>query len=117
MDKKALIVSGFTEGRTEHSSEMTQQEAFEMIDHLVKLKPQVIEDDPDNRMRRKIISIAYEMKWAKPGQWATALLGIDNFCKGEHGIYKKELQEHTHDELVKVVSQFGQLYKKYLNGI
>lgn len=116
MQNKAVIVEGFTTGRTTHSNEMTQHEAFEMINHLVELTPGY-ESTPSNKMRRKIISHAYEMKWAKPGDWKKAVTAIDKFCTGENGKYKKILNMHTYDELVKVVSQFGQLYKKYLNAL
>jgi hypothetical protein len=116
-NNKAVMIIGFTEGRTEHSSEMTQQEAFEMIDHLQLLLPDKyspLGGGGENKMRRKIISQAYEMGWAKPGDWKKAVAAIDKFCTGEHGKYKKPLQKHTYAELVQVVSQFGQLYKSYL---
>jgi hypothetical protein len=115
IEHKADIVEGFTEGRTFHSSEMTQQEAFNMIDHLVSLQPlKTVLDDAKNKMRRKIISMAYEMGWAPPGKWKDAIAAIDNFCKGEHSIFKKSLNRHSHKELVQVVSQFEAMYKKHL---
>jgi hypothetical protein len=115
-ENKAVMVSGFTTGRTEHSSQMSQQEAFEMIDHLQLLLPDN-NNTAENKMRRKLISLAYEMQWAKPGDWKKAMQAIDKFCKGDKGVFKKPLNSHTHIELVKVVSQFGQLYKSYLSKI
>lgn len=115
IEHKANIVEGFTEGRTFHSSEMTQQEAFNMIDHLVSLQPlKTVLDDKKNKMRRKIISMAYEMGWAPPGNWKAAVVAINKFCTGTHGIYKKYLNRHSHKELVLLVSQFEQMYKKHL---
>ncbi len=117
MDNKEEIVSGFTDHRTTHSSQMTQQEAFKMIDHLAKYTPlQNVLNDAKNKMRRKIISMAYEMRWAKPGDWQAAVKAIDTFCKGTHGKFKKALNKHTHAELVQLVTQFEQLYKKHLSS-
>ena len=107
-ENKATIVEGFTEGRTIHSSEMTQQEAFEMIDHLVNLASSDKRQTPENKMRRKLISLAYEMRWAKPGDWKKAVQSIDKFCQGEHGKFKKPLNKHNYSELIQLVSQFGQ---------
>lgn len=112
---KANMVFGFTEGRTEHSSEMTDEEAAELIDHLVKSGPSK-KMDAANKMRRKIISQAYEMGWAKPGNWKGAIAAIDKFCTSEKGKFKKRLQEHSYSELVQLVTQFQQLYKKHLNA-
>lgn len=117
MQSKEDIIAGFTEGRTTHSKDMTQHEAFKMIDHLVKMAPlQNVLNDAKNKMRRKIIRMSYEMGWAKPGDWQTATKKIDNFCKGSHGKFKKSLQKHTHKELVELVTQFEQLYKKHLSS-
>lgn len=116
MPQKASLVSAFSNGRSESSKDLSFDEAKDMIDFLQDQRKSVV-GEAANKMRRKVISLAYEMRWAKSGQWATALLAIDNFCKGEHGIYKKELQMHTYKELVMVVTQFESMYKKYLNAI
>jgi hypothetical protein len=116
MHEKANLVNGFTGGRSDSSKDLSFEEAADMIEYLQGERKSV-KSEAANKMRRKVISLAYEMRWAKSGQWATALLSIDNFCKGEHGIYKKELQMHGYNELVQVVTQFESMYKKYLNAL
>lgn len=111
MAEKANIVLGFTDGRSESSRDLTDEEARELIDYLQKEKP----DDACNKMRRKIISLVYEMHWAKAGDWRAAMAAIDKFCLSEKSLFKKALNSHSYGELVQVVSQFEILYKKYLN--
>ena len=111
-DQKASLVLAFT-GRSESSKDLTDAEANQMIEWL--RSKQEKPDDAANKMRRKIISLAYEMHWAKAGDWKAAVESIDKFCISKNAIYKKELNKHSAPELVQVVSQFEMLYKKYLN--
>lgn len=114
MNSKKDLILGFTHGRAESSKDLTEREAAMLIAYLQRQKK---EEDPCNRMRRKIISMCYELRWAKAGDWKTALEKIDSFCEGAKGIYKKKLQTHTYQELVQVVSQFESIYKKYLEKL
>ena len=117
MWQKETLISGFTNGRTAHSSQMSETEAQALIDHLQEQGRDNEKDAINKRMdkmRKKLLSYAYEMKWAKPGDWATALKKIDEFCEGKHGLYKKALQKHSYQELVNVVTQFGNLYISFL---
>ncbi|MES1223382.1 MAG: hypothetical protein ABUT20_48250, partial [Bacteroidota bacterium] len=75
------------------------------------------EDDKSNKMRRKIISLVYEMNWAKPKDWKAAIKSINTFMAGTHSLYNKELNKLTYKELIQVVSQFEQMHIKYLKGI
>ena len=117
MWQKQSLVNNFTGGRTESSSQMTGHEADLLIAYL---QDQCQDNDLNeinnkkDKMRKKILSYAYEMRWAAPGDWAVALEKIDEFCAGAHGIYKKKLQQHSYNELINVVSQFGVLYLKFL---
>src|SRR5665213_2265385 len=119
MAEKANIVLGFTQGRSESSKELTEGEAREMIDWMQSLtpgpSPKKERGDAENKMRRKILSIAYEMHLAKAGDWKTAMFHIDAFCKGPKSLFKKGLNKHSYKELAQVVSQFEMMYKKYLN--
>lgn len=110
-EQKANIILGFSHGRGESSKDLTDAEAQQLINYLQKQKA----PDAANKMRRKIISLAYEMHWAKAGNWKAAVECIDKFCTGPHGIYKKELNKHSYQELVQLVSQFEMMYKKHLN--
>ena len=115
--KQALILS-FTHDRSEHSRDMTPSEISDMISHLEgqsKDNDAVYRNKQMDKMRKKLLSYCYEMRWADPGDWPAAIKKIDEFCSGKHGIYKKALQKHTYEELVNVVTQFGTLYLKALN--
>jgi hypothetical protein len=112
------MVLGFTNGRTSHISEMTDAEALEMAANLqAEINKENEKGKAMNRMRRTVISTAYEMGWATPGDWKTAIQRIDEFNTGSHGKYKKKMQEHSYDELVNLVTQFRQTYKKHLNAL
>lgn len=120
MAEKANIVLGFTQGRSESSKDLTDSEARELINYLQQASPRPLsarggEGEASNKMRRKIISLAYEMHWAKAGDWRAAVAAIDKFCSGEKSLFKKVLNKHSYKELVQVVSQFEMMYKKYLN--
>lgn len=111
--EKADLVLSFTDGRSESSPDMNDSEAIEMINWLQTKQP----EDASNKMRRKIISLAYEMRWAKMGDWKAAVVAIDKFCSSPKGLFKKPLKSHSYNELVQVVTQFKSMYKKYLNKI
>ncbi|SRR5258708_7944221 len=115
--KQSLILS-HTQGRTEHSREMSSTELAGLISYLEEQSQdnnKLYRNKQMDRMRKKVLSYAYEMRWATPGDWATALKEINAFCTGKHGIYKKILQKHSYEELINVVTQFGNLYLKFLS--
>ncbi len=117
---KPDLVCSFTDDRTTHSSEMNDEEATELCNYLQdELNKGTGENEGVrmNRMRRSVISMAYEMGWASAGDWKTALDKINLFSIGKHGKFKKALQDHSYQELVQVVTQFRQLYKKHLKAI
>lgn len=123
MDLKEAIVSGFTNGRTEHISSMHPAEFTAFIRHLQSNLPNA--DAADN-MRRKIISLAHEMGWYKTDTTGKLLFKngkpiidvprIDGWCK-TYGYLKKSLNSYEYAELPKLVSQFTKVYDDYLHKI
>ena len=109
--KEALVLSA-TKGRSGSRRDLTDFEARGLINYLQEEKNKM--PDAANKMRRKIISLAYEMHWAKAGDWKAAVESIDKFCLSKNGMFKKQLNKHTYEELVQVVTQFESMYKKYL---
>lgn len=115
--QKEDLAKSYSKGRTIHISNLTFTEATSLIQYLMD---QCQDNDKAERnrsndlMRRKILSYAYEMQWADPGDWRNAMKVINAFCMGKHGIFKKPLSDHTSKELANVVTQFGELYTKYL---
>lgn len=73
--------------------------------------------DSADKMRKTIISNAYQMKWASPGDWRTAVASIDEFCMSAKGLFKKKLNDHTDQELNKVVTQFKSMTKTFLKQV
>lgn len=110
--KESLVLSA-TKGRSQSRKDLSDFEARGLINFLQQEKNKM--PDAANKMRRKIISLAYEMHWAKAGDWKAAVKSIDTFCLSPKGLFKKELQKHSYAELVQVVTQFEMMYKKYLN--
>ena len=121
----ALVID-FTKNRETSCKNLTDLEAFELIKFLqnkVKtaeysqqkeaINTQKYTYQDGDRMRKKVISIAYQLHWATAGDWRTAIDAIDKFLI-EKGVHKKTLKAHTPAELVKVVTQFEQMLVKDL---
>ena len=117
MEQKANLVLGFSDGKSESSKDLTDAQAKEMITYLQSRQAPSFDgvvEAAANKMRRKLISMAYEMHWAKAGEWKAAVAAIDSFCLSPKGLFKKELQKHNYNELAQAVTQFEMMYKKYL---
>lgn len=115
-DEKENIVSAFTAGRTNSVRKMKESEAAALIGHLVSLDPT---DNSSTKMRNKIISMGYEMRWTKPSSSGVNSIDMDhinNWCISKGYLHKK-LDDYTYKELPKLVSQFEEVYKSYLNSI
>lgn len=118
MQHKRNIIEGASYGRTEHSNELTQQEMAGLIDSLNNQQAQKnFQLDECNRMRRKLISLAYEMRWATPCDWREAVKRIDAFLIGDKGKFHKPLNRLKYDELIHVVTQFNEMYRKYIEKV
>ena len=115
-DEKESIVSTFTGGRTTSVSSMNYNEARALIGHLVSLDPV---ENSTTKMRNKIISMGYEMRWTKAtgsGIHAIDMDHVNNWCISK-GYMHKKLDDYTYSELPKLVSQFEEVYKSYLKAL
>lgn len=129
MSRKADIIASFTQGRTSHSSEMNVDEARVLIGWLrnrnlqgssackVGQNLQGYQPKPGDKMRKRLISMAYELHWASPGDWKAAISALDKFLTSPKSIFKKPLNKHSVTELTKVVTQMEQIYKKHLSMV
>lgn len=120
VEQKEELVYQFTQSREKSSSKMLITECQAMINHLKAIKSGYIskneggkkhdENDPANKMRRKILSICYEMRWTLNG-------GIDweklNAWLYKYGYLKKDLNKYTEAELPTLVTQFENLLKTF----
>lgn len=118
-DMKQEMVFECSHGRTKSSADLSMEECQSLINHLKTIGGQVVqvvhmkpklENTPENRMRRKILSICHEMAWKKDGKldWER----INGFLL-KSGYKHKALGKYTAQELPILVTQFEQLLKDY----
>ncbi|HNP24639.1 MAG TPA: hypothetical protein PKM63_21800 [Panacibacter sp.] len=114
MANKPDLVNGFTDGRTEHSSEMLATEAQEMINYL---SATVTNDEykAANHMRRKILAICHKLRW-EHDTGAINMESVNKFCISRSYL-KKPLNDYSNKELPKLVSQFQQVYNSLLKKV
>lgn len=111
--RKADIVSGFTDGRTESTKAMSAKEATEMIQYLFSLDP---EDKKAAKMRHKIIGLAHEMNWKK-SNGKIDMDHINDWCVKLSYLHKK-LDDYSASELPKLVTQFENgPYRHYISTL
>lgn len=108
-----LMISGFTNQRTTSKTQLSFDEAKALIQHLQKGNPQAAAED---KMRKKILSIAHQMHWHKPGTTKLDYERINNWCTN-YGHAHKKLDAYRYHELPKLVSQFEAAYKHHLQTI
>lgn len=118
---KEDLVFQFTGGRSIKSSEMLMEECRALINHLNTIKQQSVQVvkapapvkyyTPEEKMRRKIISIAHEMNWKQPSGKAD-MSRINEFCL-QRGHAHKTLNDYTKAELPTLITQFEKLLKDY----
>jgi hypothetical protein len=113
------IISGFTEGRTEHASDMTPAEAAAMITYLHNNNP---EEQRLKKMRNKVLWMAHEMSWyddppkMKGGKPQVCMDRVNNWCI-KYGQFSKPLDDHSASEMAKLLTQFQEVYKSHLKGL
>lgn len=113
---KEELVFQFTSERTTHTKDMNIPECQALINFL---SVQVGEANkkiqtPDDKMRKKILSLCYEMHWTVKGKldWER----INNWML-KYGYLHKPINEYKVNELPKLVSQFeNQLKSFYAKG-
>jgi hypothetical protein len=129
MQHKQELVSGFTQGRTVHSSEMHQHEAEALIRflraHLQERQPAAATAaNRADRMRKKILAICHTLGWyrrnaftgeliLKNGKPQLDFMRINAFCVARSK-HHKTLNEHTAAELPLLVTSFEKLLKSDL---
>jgi Asp-tRNA(Asn)/Glu-tRNA(Gln) amidotransferase C subunit len=105
-EEKESMVFGFTGGLGISSKDLNELQADEMIKYLMSL-------DPTDVLRKKIFALAYEAELIygdSPEDKKMNAAKINQLLL-KSGTVKKELNNMTRDELVKVVSQFQQIVK------
>lgn len=102
-EQKEDMVLAFTDGRTKHSSELSENELRALISKL-----EAEEGAKANKMRRTMFSIAYQLNWGNPNSREgidKAKEAINHWCQTKSYL-KKKLNEYTLKELPKLITQF-----------
>jgi hypothetical protein len=123
-DDKRGIIASFTNGRTSKTKEMLYVEAKAMLQHLSALAPYVQSEESaaarvrekENKMRKKVIAIAYQLGWTTP-QGKCDYARLDRFIAARPVTPgATSLNQYTAADLPKLINQFEELLKKYLNA-
>lgn len=109
----ADLAFSYSDNRTESVSQLYINEAGELIKYLEKLSgaPQTAK----NKMQRKILSLAHEMRWELTNKKIN-MERVNQWCV-QYGHLNKPFNQYTEAELPKLVYQFEQAYKDYLKGV
>lgn len=113
-EQKQDLAYSFSDGRTEHLSDMDYTETQALVKYL-----QMFLGQPDNdrdKMCRKILSMAHEMHWEIPGSKRIDIARVNNWCVRFSGL-NKPLDQFKYSELPALVTQFTLVYTGFLKGI
>ena len=116
---RSELIETFTEGKKSGLTELSPREYNEFIQWLNRLKSQSTQQDwqntPENKMRRKIISLFKKMNYITTDNRAN-MPAINNWCK-KYGYLHKELNAYTITELPKLVSQVERVYQTFVDAL
>lgn len=107
LDKDELVY-GASGGRTTSLRELTSDEARQLLSNL-------FETDPAQPMRKKIFSMAHEMRWVQsnnPGKVDSNRL---DQVLIKFGYLHKPLMQYKYEELPRLVTQVENMLASYLN--
>lgn len=113
LEDKAELVQLYSKSRTSSARELTSIEANNIISHLRKFQGPKKENDPANKMRRKIIHQMRTIGYETPDRTAD-MKAIYSWVE-QYGYLHKHLNSYTLEELPRLVSQVEEMYKKELN--
>jgi len=120
-DMKRQLIAEATNGRTDHTKEMTADELQALNRHLQQ-KQNDLTYAAGQKQRRRIMALCHQLPEhlgfteidSHSGERHINLQKLDDFLKGPKSIYKKRLKYHTPPELSRVIVQFENMLKGYL---
>lgn len=119
---KRQIISHATDGRTDHTKQMSKTELDDVISDLYDIKDQgKTSFKAGQRQRRRIIALVHQLPpklmftyWSEEkGKRLVDMDKLNNWLI-EKGKYHKPLNDHTPAELSPVIVQFENMLKGYL---
>jgi len=119
---KRQIISFATDGRTDHTKQMSKTELDDVISNLYDIQNQgKTSFKAGQRQRRRIIALVHQLPpkllftyWSEEKQKRLVDMDKLNNWLIEKGKYKKPLNDHTPAELSPVIVQFENMLKGYL---
>jgi hypothetical protein len=116
-EAKRDMVSQFTDGRTESSSQMYSAECQRLIDYLQQQANQAQSQQAQSSdlMRKKIIGF-FRKKGHVSANGKTDMQAVHNWCV-KHGYLHKPLNQYTYQELPTLVTQAERMYQSFLKAI
>lgn len=111
--RKKEMTLGFSGGRTDTTTDLTPEEARAYIKYLKSQDPDEVKAE---KMRKKIISMAHELGYRKPGTKEVDMKKLDEWCV-KYGYKHKKLNRYLVDELPLLVTQFEKRYDSHVKNI
>lgn len=112
MGYKNELVLSHSGGRTNSLTAMTYGETQSLVKYLKAYQNEPA--SPAEKMRNKILSLAHEMKWHKPGTRKINMTKVDDYCMDKMGY---TLDDMPYLELCKAVTMTEAVHLSYLKGI
>jgi hypothetical protein len=117
--EKDTIVLSISNGRTTSMRQLTHQESIFLIKWLKNEQERrgKIHSRDISAMRGKILYYCHQMGWTKKNATGKTIADVQRFDEWalHYSYLKKKLNQYTYDEMPKLVSQFEQVYKHFLN--
>ena len=105
--------------RTESTKDLFDEEMLAVIKEIEEefavVDPGAAERAACDKMRKKILSKAHDMKWELKGG-KIDMARVEQWCT-EQGPYKKAFNKHNAKELAILVSVFTNVYKHFMSKI
>jgi hypothetical protein len=113
--RRHALIYEVTGERTESSKELTIEEYNKLKNDLNVI---IQKEDKADKMRKKIISMAREMRWEiiSEGKTKADIKRINDWCL-KFGYLHKSLNQYTEAELPKLVTQFENVYISFIKSI
>ncbi|MEO9475849.1 MAG: hypothetical protein ABJG41_09950 [Cyclobacteriaceae bacterium] len=121
-DTKADIVSKFSAVGHSSTKGLKYDEAEALIAHLVSQSPEA----QKQKLRRKLLSLGYDMHWHKDAKKNSDLAGmhpskinaynVNAWCMSDKCKVGKDMNEMTIDELNQTITQLKLVKKSVVNG-
>jgi hypothetical protein len=115
---KDEVLHEFTQGKKTSLTQLSDGELKQLTLQIIRAYGNT--PPPGDAMRKKMGAIALQMRWVikRPPLYKPVLDSkrLDMWCI-KYGKYKKNLIDHTPDELAVLVSIFDEVLKTYLTGL